>query len=188
MIVGDPSVFAIESRITKAYEQLHFVALGFFVVHVGRCRYGVDDPEATLLACSFGEVEDRIAGRGSHTVPFAGADAGEIARSFRSALYAEIQEESYFGILESDFDGMIHSSEIMWAPDGDEAFDDNSYILQFDVDDRVRLIAFKCCTKALYDPETLSDVWITADDFYRVLQQWHDAFESEWKSTPKTEE
>ena len=29
------------------------------------------------------------------------------------------------------------------APDGDEAFDDGSYVLQFDVGDRVRLIAFK---------------------------------------------
>jgi hypothetical protein len=38
---------------------------------------------------------------------------------------------------------MIYSRHILWAPDGDAAFDDGSYILQFDVDERVRLIAFK---------------------------------------------
>ena len=35
MIVGDPSIFAIESGITKAYERPSFLALGFFVLHVG---------------------------------------------------------------------------------------------------------------------------------------------------------
>jgi len=28
-------------------------------------------------------------------------------------------------------------------------------------------------------------VWLTADDFYRVLQRWHDAFESNWMAMPK---
>jgi hypothetical protein len=35
-------------------------------------------------------------------------------------------------------------------------------------------------------PTTLSDIWLAADDFYCVLQGWHDAFEAEWASTPKT--
>jgi immunity protein 42 of polymorphic toxin system len=35
MIVGNPSIFAIESQITKAYESLSMRALGFFVVHIG---------------------------------------------------------------------------------------------------------------------------------------------------------
>ena len=45
----------------------------------------------------------------------------------------------------------------MWAPDGDEPFDDASYVLQFDVKDRVRLIAFKSSEGYLHDPATLSD-------------------------------
>jgi hypothetical protein len=76
----------------------------------------------------------------------------------------------------------------MLAPDGDEAFDDGSFVLQFDVGDRVRLIAFKSCHNYLHDAGSLSDVWLAADDFYGILRQWHDAFESEWESTPKTEE
>jgi hypothetical protein len=57
----------------------------------------------------------------------------------------------------------------MRAPDGDEAFDDG-------VKDRVRLIAFRCGEGYAHDPATLSDVWLPADDFYRVLQQWQQAF------------
>ena len=80
---------------------------------------------------------------------------------------------------------MISSKRIIWAPDGDEAFDDGSYVLQFDVGDRVRLIAFKSCPGHFYDRATLSDVSLAADDFYCVLQKWHDAFEAEWASMPK---
>lgn len=68
----------------------------------------------------------------------------------------------------------------MWAPDGDAAFDDGSYILQFDFEDRVRLIAFKSDQGYSYDPATLSEVWMPAEAFYQILQQWRDSFEDEW--------
>jgi hypothetical protein len=80
------------------------------------------------------------------------------------------------------------SSDCQWAPDGDEAFDDGSYVLQFDVDDRVRLIAFKHGERGegwQCDSATLRDVWLAADEFYRILQQWHDAFYAEWVAAPK---
>jgi hypothetical protein len=57
MIVGDPSVFAIESEITRAYERLSFRALGYFVIYVCGRSYGVRAPDATMLACSFDAVE-----------------------------------------------------------------------------------------------------------------------------------
>ena len=48
VMVGDPTLFAIESAITQAFERLGFRALGYFVVHLnGRC-YGVRRPDATL--------------------------------------------------------------------------------------------------------------------------------------------
>jgi len=186
LIIGNPSVFAIESGITRAYERLSFRALGFFVIHVnGRC-YGKRSIDSTMLACSYDEVERRIAMRGNHTVPFAAeSDGGEIADAFREALYAEKQEESHFGMPTSEFSDLIRSKRIMWAPDGDEAFDDGSYVLQFDVQEQVRLIAFKSSKGYLHDPATLSDVWLAADDFYSILQHWHGAFEVEWASMPK---
>jgi hypothetical protein len=139
-----------------------------------------------MLACSFDEIRRRIAMRGSHTTPFASEpDGGKIADAFRNALYAEKQHESHFGIPLAEFAETIHSKRIMWAPDGDEAFDDGSHVLQFDVGNRVRLIAFKSGPGYLHDPATLSDIWLPTDDFYDVLQNWHDAFLSEWASATK---
>ena len=83
----------------------------------------------------------------------------------------------------------IASHRITWAPDGDEAFDDGSYVLQFDVGDKVRLVAFKSGDLGhQYDPETLNDRWLEADQFYSILQQWRDAFEAEWRGMPRVPE
>jgi hypothetical protein len=55
MMVGDKTVFAIESSIAQAYESEHFKALGFFVVYVQGHRYGIRNPEATMMGASHGE-------------------------------------------------------------------------------------------------------------------------------------
>ena len=188
MIIGNPSVFAIESSISQAYERLSFRALGFFVIYVGGRYYGRRSPDSTMLACSYDEIERRIAGRGRRTALFATEEGGRVADAFRSAFYDEKPEEGYFGIPLADFVEMIHSKQIMW-PGGDEAFDDGSYVLQFDIGDRVRLIAFKSMEDGyLHDPGTRSEVSLAAEDFYRVLQDWRDAFLAEWVSMPKVSE
>lgn len=183
MLVGTPSIFAIESSITIAYERLSFRALGYFVLHLSGKRYGQYLPDATMLACSYDEVIQRVSERGNHVAPFANeGDAGQIAKAFRQALYSEEQADSYFGIPLADFVKFFSKSEqnIMWAPDGDEAFDDHSYVLQFDIGNQVRLIAFKSGANYLPDPETLSDLWLDAEDFYKILQTWHESFHAEW--------
>jgi len=186
LIVGDPSHFAIESAITRAHNSPSLGGLGFFVIHVGGHRYGVSAPDATMLGCSFDEVRNRITEFGRHRAPFATElDAGAIADAFRNAIYADEQEDTYFGVPRAEFVDLIYSNHLMWAPDGDEAFDDSSYVLQFDVMDRVRLIAFTSGDTYRHDPVTLRDVWLASEDFYRILQQWYDAFQSEWKSMPK---
>jgi hypothetical protein len=189
VIVGNPSTFAIESGITKAFDRPSFRALGFFVIHVGDRRYGVHAPEATLLACSFDEVQDRIARRGSHTTPFAHEpDAGRIADAYRDSIYAPDQEnELFFGLPQPEFCHLIYSKHIVWAPDGDEAFDDGSHVLHFDIGDRVRLIAFRSMEDGYHhDPDTITDVCIDAAEFYRILKQWRDAFQAAWKIAPRT--
>lgn len=186
MIIGEPSIFAIESRITKAYERLSLRALGFFSIYVKGFTYGRRSPDSTMLGRSFDEVAVRIADRGTHTVPFANeADAGEIASAFRNAIYGEEPQKSYFGIPVQQFKELIYSRKIVWAPDGDEAFDDGSYVLQFDAKDHVRLIGFKSSRAQAYDTYTLRDMYLAGKDFYSVLQRWHDAFENEWTSLPK---
>src|SRR5438045_3811819 len=99
MIIGNPLIFAIESKITKAYEQPSLLALGCFVLYLKGQRYGVYRPDATLMRCSFDEVERRIACRGQHNAPFSEVpDAGTIADCFLSAVYADEQKDTYFGI------------------------------------------------------------------------------------------
>ena len=186
MIIGNPSIFAIESGITQAYESLGSRALGFFVIHVGCLRYGANDPDATMMAVAFDNVVERITRRGKHTAPFAEKmGAGTIADAYRQAVYADEQEESYLGIPLAEFCSLLRSNEIVWAPDGEEGFDDRSNVLQFDVDDFVRIVAFKAADRYVHDPTTLRDIRVPSDEFYGVLQQWHDAFKAEWESSPK---
>ena len=185
MLVGDPAVFAIESGITKAYKRLGFRALGYFLIYIGGICYGRRSPDSTMLACSFDEVGRRLHSRGRHVAPFASEKAGAIASAFRNAVYEEEQMESYFGIALPVFKEMMYSKEIVWAPDGDEAFDDGSYVLQFDLHDRVRLIGFKSTKSGSYDSATLRDVYLSTNEFYACLRNWKDAFEHEWASLPK---
>lgn len=186
MTVGDPRTFAIESSITTAYEQLSLRALGFFVIHVaGRC-YGRRESDSTMLACSYDEVKNRITRRGTHIASFATvADAGRIASAVRETLYAPEPKPTYFEIPDDEFREIIYSRHILWAPDGDEAFDDGSYVLQFDAEDKVRIIAFKDGAAYGIDRYTLSDIWLSADRFYQVLQDWHSGFETERRTMPQ---
>lgn len=187
MIVGDPEIFAIESVITEAYENPGLRALGCFVIHIAGRSYGVKESDATMLACSFEEVGRRLAGRGSHNPVFPmDASTGEIADAFRRAGYATCEEsERFFGITFLQLNEEIIAKRLAWALDGDEAFDDGSYVLQIEDQKRVRLVAYVSTPDLLYDPATLRDVWLSSDDFYDILQNWRDRFETEWMAAPK---
>jgi hypothetical protein len=132
--VGDIAAFAIESCISRSYEQPSLRGLGYFVIHLDGKIFGVKSNDATLLACSFDEVNRRIARRGTHSDVFGDElNAARIADAVRAVLYdAGRQDESFFGMSSADFQHAVAASEIVWAPDGDEAFDDGSHVLQFD--------------------------------------------------------
>ena len=141
MIIGDQSTVAIESHVSQAFHRLSFRALGSFTIHVDGLRFGVSDPDATMMALSLEEVERRIRDRGTHITPFTNGGAGTIADAYRYAFYGEEYGSGYPGMTVQTFASAIRSGHIQWAPDGDEAFDDSSYILQFDDGDQVRLLA-----------------------------------------------
>jgi len=185
MTIGDTSTFAIESEITRAFERLSFRGLGYFVIHVAGQRYGIKSPGQSMLACSFDEIGRRIDGLGAHQAPFAEAAAIDIANAYTSAVYLDNKgNETYFGMSRAQFSKTLYSNSLVWAPDGDEAFDDSSYVLQFDVRDRVRLIASKR-PDSLVDPSSMREIWLSSDTFYSTLRQWRDTFISEWESLPK---
>jgi hypothetical protein len=87
-----------------------------------------------------------------------------------------------------EFVESIQTKHIVWAPDGDEAFGDGSCVLQFDVKDRVRVMTFRCGQDGLHAPETLREEWLSADEFYDILQRWRDAFKAAWESLPKVKD
>jgi hypothetical protein len=84
--------------------------------------------------------------------------------------------------------GSVHQDALLqiagMGPDGDEAFDDGSYVLQFDVGDRVRPIAFKR-PESLVNPTSVREVWLSSDTFDSALREWRDFFLAEWESLPK---
>jgi len=182
MIAGDPSAIAIESGLTHWYADRGQLGMGFFLIHLGGKTYGVREPEATLLACSFDAVDHRLAHRGSHVAPFgATATAEEIASAWLRANFEETEpNERFFGMTAVELTDLMAEREIVWAPDGDEAFDDGSFVLHFDLGSKVRLIGFKNRDDTL--AATLTDVSMEAEEFYEVLRSWKEGFESEWES------
>jgi len=185
MIIGDPLVFAIESNITEAYQNPSLRGLGNFVIYIKNKRYGVFTPDATALGCSFDAVLNRIVNRGKHIASFSmEADPEKIANFVINALYNENPEgKYYFGLSFKKLANVIYENNLLWAPDGDEAFDDGSFILQFDVGSMVRLIGFKFNDNYICDSTSLSDLWIASDEFYNTLQVWHEKFLIHWQKS-----
>ncbi len=138
MLVGDPNKFAIESEMSIPDDRLSILGIGFFVIYISGIRYGVFKNDATCLGNSFYGVQERLVNRGKHAVPFCNRQPEEIANAVRIALYADSDLESYFGIEQREFTNLVYDNHIVWAPDGDEAFDDGSMVLHFDIEPYVR--------------------------------------------------
>ena len=189
MIIGNPTTFAIESVITQAYSRLSFRALGFFVLHIGGRRYGVHAPDATLLALALDEIEHCISRRGTHLAPFStDSDGSKIFDRILGAIHSPVDNwKSYLGMSRSELNDIVCQRRLRWH-DPDEAFDDGTTVLQFDVEDRVRLIATNGGDGWRHNAETFVDIYVLADDFYSVLQQWRDTFLAEWTDAYKISE
>ncbi|MFO1459349.1 MAG: Imm42 family immunity protein [Verrucomicrobiota bacterium] len=189
MLIGDPGRFAIESNISLAFEEPGTRALGWFVIYVGGNCYGVQEPDASWLACSYDGVCERIRDRGQHVVSFSERlDARLIADAYlRSVWGSDGFPGKICGLSLQEIRDEMHGGRAVWAPDGDEAFDDRSFVLQFDVGTRVRVIAFRmgADVSALLDLESVRETWLDAEEFYRYLISWRREFEREWKSLPK---
>lgn len=183
MIVGDPSIIAIESGLTHCYASQSKLGLGYFLIHLGGKTYGVRSAEATLLACSFDSVAKRLARRGSHVASFGTtAAADEIARAYLRATFEETQShERFFGMSADELTDLIAEHDLAWAPDGDEAFDDGSHVLHFDQGSRVRVIGFRN-RDDISIAASLAEISVEADQFYSVLNSWKERFEAEWES------
>jgi hypothetical protein len=108
----------------------------------------------------------------------AGAKADAIVEAFRVLRYDEQpSKRNFFGITASEVQNIFTLNEIMWVPDGDEAFDDGSHILQFDEGDKVRLVAFLNTENPTELMGSIVEKWIYPDVYYGILSQWLSLFE-----------
>lgn len=187
MIFGNPAELALESLLDRAVLRKSQLGLGYFVIHLGGVVFGVRSPDATLLGCSFDEVSKRLTLRGTHRAPFASMrDAGMLADAIATAMYGDDGDSPVLlGMPTSEVQRRLHKDDLIWAPDGDEAFDDGSCVVQFDMDACVRVVGFRRTEENRHDPATLRDVLLDADRYYHILQQWRDAFEAEWRAATK---
>lgn len=161
MLFGDRSTFAIDCEITS--RRPPHQALGKFVVYLAGRRFGVDEPEASMLANSIDAIEDRLRNRGLHQCrSLTSIPAVSIANAYLSETYLDV-----------DAAASVDWRPVVWAPDGDEAFDDGSHILQLDAGPSVRLIGFQNTGDALA-AEDIVELTILPDAFYSVLAQCAD--------------
>lgn len=185
MIVGDKSIFAIESHIEESFESSNLRALGFFIIHIDGYEFGVREKDATMLQNSYEEVLDRLKNKGNHLSPGLNAKGGvDIAIAYQNIWYGDGDLEQFHGISPKDFDEMFLSPKINWAPDGDAAFDDGGNILQLDEDDEiVRIIAFKNEDNIADTLSSIKEIRIASEVFYGILKLWSDSFFLEWKNS-----
>ena len=193
---NEGKVFAIESFISSAYYQESIRAVGYFLIKINGISYGVKEDDATALANSYDSVIECLETRGRHTAP---ADliklpALELAQLVNSILYDYPENEQYsrvFGISKDDLVKLIYKNGLIWKGGLDEAFNDGSSVLQFDIDNEtVRLIGYKVTDdddngNGIVDISTLTDLIISSDEYYLTLKEWADGFYKEWQNSEK---
>lgn len=142
------------------------------------------DADATCLACSFDEVASRIGRRGKHTASFGSIDARAIAIGVRESLYAHVKDDylTTLGLTRESAANELIAHRFLWAPDGDAAFDDGSFVVQMDLNEAVRLVAFKSVEGSETSVSEIRDLTMPGSRFYEILQDWHRAFECEWRA------
>jgi len=180
MLIGDPDIFAIESFVNKVYPNSSFLALGFFSIHVAGNVYGVRLPDASMLSCSFNAVRRRIERRGCHLLPCnSDLDALLIVEAVHNLIYSENPKSYVLGLPRENLIESLYGKEVLWAPDGDEAFDDGGHVLHIDYGDKVRIIAFLNNEKIESIKESVAEICLSSNEFYEILGRWRNFFEKE---------
>jgi hypothetical protein len=174
--LGNTNEFALDWGLSKAFPSESQWAIGYFTIHLNGQCFGVEAADATMLAVSYDQNCKRLRERGTHLAPFSSRGANDIAKAVVTACYSEVKYgERFFGLSEGDLKSFVYEKDILWAPDGDEAFDDGSHVLQFDIGNQVRLIGFVNKPTILETLQTIFEITIDAEQFYSTLQKWIDS-------------
>lgn len=196
--------FLIDAGIGCFVESASILALGYFNICIGETRYGKAELDATGMGCSYDEVVRRWRERRRSVFPELGVlPARQMAEAYLTYQYLDADpDRTYCGLVRHEFGNRLIESKVVWAPDGDEAFDDDSCVLQFDIGDQVRIVGFKGVDFEELD-DTISEIYLPAVEFYELLRLWivdfeglcrrHSPYLQQWKeqnfrfSTPRGE-
>jgi hypothetical protein len=177
--------FSIESLISLADSNPGMRGLGYFVINILGQSYGIKEEDAAALACSYDAVLRRIHDRGKHTLPkgIGALSAFDLASMVEGVIYiGKYKIPEHIKISEVDFSDLIYKNDLCWAPDGDEAFDDHSRIIQLDIGSQIRLIGYKTTYPNVIDLAALTDLVIPENMYYSILEDWAKAFITEWQT------
>lgn len=104
-------------------------------------------------------------------------------------LYEDVVEEvSVCGMPAILLNEELYRHNILMAPDGDAAFDDGGHVLQFDLGEQVRLVAFKNPPDEKAGVHAIVDIRLDTDDFYEILAAWKEEFMRNWESALRVQE
>ncbi len=179
IVVGTKSRFAVETCVSAVFPENRNSLLGYFVIHILGQRYGVYEPDASMLGNSIDVVLSLIENEGFHKLSIAKDFPAETFVRWYMRCFSEYDtpEQRMLGNTGSNLWDEFKRNEILWAPDGDEAFDDGSHVFVLDYESTVRLIG---CTYRDYQPieGTVESVMLERSEFYGILRQWLPLIES----------
>ncbi|WP_374334534.1 Imm42 family immunity protein [Leeia sp.] len=184
MIFGDKNKFGVELSIDCYCISDGLMAVGKLLIYINGRKYGVDEPDATYLACSYNVIKEIVANRRRHCVPYVeDMSSSDIVSCFVWSVYAiPYGRNDWGGDFLKRLDDDLYKIGCVWAPDGDRAFDDGSHVLIFDVGEMVRLVAFVNSDDEAVISSSLEELVIDADEFYGVLRGWVTGFNDAYQS------
>ncbi|NIJ64636.1 hypothetical protein FHR20_001567 [Sphingomonas leidyi] len=159
------------------------MGIGYFLIHVGGKQYGVKKPRACVMGNSYNEIVSRISQEGEHRLSFSSKiDSKELSIYIANSIYNRGFEGGVIPAQWSkEIDDSLYANALMWAPDGDSAFDDGSHIVQVDDEQRVRITAFVNAETQGEFENSISDVILGQETFYETLGAWAREFDGQWK-------
>lgn len=164
MFFGDKERFAIEIEINNYFYD-DFVGEGKFLAYIHGYCYGLHEDYSTVFLCIrdllkkfyFEEVNtDKI---------FLNFSSTEIAYSYYLPIYSDIS----FNDIDKQLLKASENLEV-WTPES--AFDDGSYMIHFDTNNRTRIIGFKSYIEnetCNIKKESINEIIISRPEFKNIL-------------------
>lgn len=177
IVLGHSDSFMLDTCVSFIYPGNRITnAIGWFNIWISGHRYGCHEPDSTALAHSYDCVGAIIRNRGGHTSALSEYSADDVALRLGGACFGDLEFTEVQGMSSDELYADVIRRRLWWAPDGDEAFDDGSNVILFDVGAHVRLVGFRMTD----DAESVVDVHestVPEAVFYDLLIEWRNGFE-----------